>query len=148
MARQPQVAVEPRPDGRWAVVTNRLSGDITIIDTALKVAVATVATGTNPQGVAFSPHGSKAYVTNALSTSVVDMSTFTVVASIAVVSGTCAVGATMDMNIGHSGHVYVASNTPSGRVTVLDVGTDSVVAVFSVGARPLGIGVRMWPAMR
>ena len=49
------------------------------------------------------------------------------------------------MNAGHSGHVYVASNTPAGHVSVIDVATDSIVAVFSVGARPLGIGIRMWP---
>jgi YVTN family beta-propeller protein len=134
------------PDGRWAVVTNRLSGNVTIIDTTSKVAVATVATGTNPQGVAFSPDGTKAYITNAANTSVVDMNSFTVVGTIAnLTSGTCAVGATMDMISGDIGHVYVASNTQSGRVSVIDVGTDAVVAVFSVGARPLGIGIRMWP---
>jgi YVTN family beta-propeller protein len=134
------------PDGRWAVVTNRLSGNITIIDTAMKLPVATVATGTNPQGVAFSPDSTRAYVTNASSTSVVDMASFTVVETIAsIMSGTCAVGATMDMNNGDAGHVYVASNTQSGFVNVVDVGTNSVIAVFAVGARPLGIGIRMWP---
>jgi len=134
------------PDGHWAVVTNRLSGDITIIDTATKLSVATVATGTNPQGVAFSPDGTRAYVTNAGSISVVDMSSFTVVETIAnIPSGPCPVAATMDMNKGHKGHVYVASNTQSGIVNVVDAGTNSVIAVFSVGARPLGIGIRMWP---
>jgi len=134
------------PDGRWAVVTNRLSGNITIIETGSKIAVATVATGTNPQGVAFSPDGTRAYVTNAATTSVVDMNSFTVIDTITdVTSGTCAVAATMDMNSGHEGHVYVASNTQSGRVNVIDVGSHSVVATFMVGARPLGIGIRMWP---
>jgi YVTN family beta-propeller protein len=74
------------------------------------------------------------------------MGSLSVVETIAnVASGTCAVGATMDMNYGHKGHVYVASNTQAGRVTVIDVGTNSVIGVFSVGVRPLGIGVRMWP---
>jgi YVTN family beta-propeller protein len=134
------------PDSQRAIVTNRLSGNVTIINAATKTAVATVATGTNPQGIVFSPDGAKAYVTNAATTSVIDMDTLTVVATIAnVSSGTCAVGATMDMNQGHNGHVYVASNTQAGRVTVIDVGTNSVIGVFSVGVRPLGIGVRMWP---
>jgi YVTN family beta-propeller protein len=129
------------PDGHWAIVTNRLSGNITIIDTTTKVGVATVATGAFPQGVDFSADGIKAYVTNAGSTSVVDMASFTVVDTIAnVPSGTCAVAATMDRNNGKEGHVYVASNTTSGIVTVVDVGTNSVVAVFSVGVRPLGMG--------
>jgi YVTN family beta-propeller protein len=43
------------------------------------------------------------------------------------------------------GHVYVASNTSVGTVRVLDAGTNSVIAVFEVGARPLGIGIRTWP---
>jgi YVTN family beta-propeller protein len=134
------------PDGRWAVVTNRLSGNITIIDTVTKLPVATVATGTNPQGVAFSPDGTRAYITNAGSISVVDMGSFIVVETIAnIPSGPCPVAATMDMNMGHEGHVYVASNTQSGIVSVVDAGTSSVIAVFSVGARPLGIGIRMWP---
>ena len=110
------------PDGQWAIVTNRLSGNVTVIDTASKTAIATVPTGTNPQGVAFSPDGAKAYITNASTTSVIDMTSFTVVESVSVVSGTCAVGATMNMNAGHSGHVYVASNTPAGHVSVIDVG--------------------------
>jgi YVTN family beta-propeller protein len=137
------------PDGRWAVVTNRLSGDITIIDTVTKLPAATVATGTNPQGLAFSPDGTTAYITNAGSTSVVDMTSFTVVETIAnIPSGTCAVAAPMDMKQAGKGHVYVASNTVSGVVTVVDAGTNSVVAVFSVGVRPLGIGIRMWPMSR
>jgi YVTN family beta-propeller protein len=134
------------PDGQWAIVTNRLSGSITIIDTATKLPVATVATGTNPQGVDFSADGTRAYVTNATTTSVVDLASFTVVETIAnVPSGTCAVAATMDHNQRDKGHLYVASNTTSGIVTVVDIGTNSVVAVFSVGVRPLGIGIRMWP---
>jgi YVTN family beta-propeller protein len=132
------------PDGGWAVVSNRLSGNITIIDTALKLPIATVATGTNPQGVAFGPDGTRAYITNAGSISVVDMSSLTVVET-NIPSGPCPVAATMDMNNGHKGHIYVASNTQSGIVNVVDAGTNSVIAVFSVGLRPLGIGIRMWP---
>jgi YVTN family beta-propeller protein len=136
------------PDGRWAVVTNRLSGNITIIDTATRLPVATVATGTNPQGIAFSADGTKAYITNAASTSVVDLTSFTVIQTIPnVTSGTCAVASTMDMNAADNGHVYVASNTQNGFVTLVDVETNSVKAVFPVGARPLGIAIRMWPVM-
>jgi YVTN family beta-propeller protein len=134
------------PDGHWAIVTNRLSGNVTIIDTATKLVVATVATGTNPQGVDFSADSSKAYVTNASTTSVIDMSSLTVVETIASLpSGTCAVGATMERNQGDQGRVYVASNTLSGVVNVVDIGTNAIVQSFSVGVRPLGIGIRTWP---
>ena len=134
------------PDGHWVIVTNRLSGNVTIIDTSTTLVAATVATGTNPQGVDFAADSSKAYVTNATTTSVIDMSSFTVVATIAnVPSGTCAVGATMNMNQGDQGRVYIASNTQSGVVRVLDVSTNTIAAVFPVGVRPLGIGIRTWP---
>jgi YVTN family beta-propeller protein len=134
------------PDSHWAIVTNRLSGNVTIIDTATKLVAATVATGTNPQGVDFSADSSKAYVTNASTTSVIDMASLTVVETIASLpSGTCAVGATMDMNQGDQGRVYVASNTQSGVVNVVDVATNTIVESFSVGVRPLGIGIRTWP---
>ena len=134
------------PDSRFAIVTNRLSGNVTIIDAATKLVVATVATGTNPQGVDFSADSSKAYVTNATTTSVIDMSSLTVIDTItSLPSGTCAVGATMDMNQGDQGRVYVASNTQSGVVNVVDVGTNEIVQSFSVGVRPLGIGIRTWP---
>ena len=134
------------PDSHWAIVTNRLSGNVTIIDTATKLVAATIATGTNPQGVDFSADSSKAYVTNASTTSVIDMASLTVVETIASLpSGTCAVGATMDMNQGDQGRVYVASNTQSGVVNVVDVATNTIVESFSVGVRPLGIGIRTWP---
>jgi len=134
------------PDSHWAIVTNRMSGNVTIIDTATKLVVATVATGTSPQGVDFSADSSKAYVTNASTTSVIDMGSLTVIETIASLpSGTCAVGATMDMNQGDQGRVYVASNTQSGVVNVVDVGTNEIVESFSVGVRPLGIGIRTWP---
>jgi YVTN family beta-propeller protein len=133
-------------DGSRAVVTNRLSGDITVIDAIAKVALATIPTGTNPQGVAFSADGTRAYITNAGSVAVVDLQSLTVVDTIAsIASGPCPVGSTMDFNRADEGHVYVASNTAAGVVTVLDAGTNSVIAVFNVGVRPLGVGIRMWP---
>jgi YVTN family beta-propeller protein len=89
-------------NGHCAIGTNRMSGNVTVINTATRVAVATVATGAHPQGVAFSPDSSKAYVTNAASTSVA--------------SGTCAVGATMDMNNG--GHTPRA--TPASLAICCD----------------------------
>ena len=137
------------PDGRLAVVTNRVSGTITVIDTLSTQVVATVATGPSPQGVAFNPDGSRAYITNAGNIAVIDMSSLIVVDSISnIPSGPCPVAATMDMNQGHDGHIYVASNTQPGVVNVVDAGTNSVIAVLPVGVRPLGIGVRMWPRLK
>jgi YVTN family beta-propeller protein len=46
---------------------------------------------------------------------------------------------------GDQGRVYVASNTQSGVVNVVDVATNTLVESFSVGVRPLGIGIRTWP---
>ena len=83
---------------------------------------------------------------DAASTSVLDLTSFTVIQTIPnVTSGTCAVASTMDMNAADAGHVYVASNTQAGFVTLVDVETNSAKALFPVGARPLGIAIRMWP---
>jgi YVTN family beta-propeller protein len=58
------------PNSQWAIVTNRLSGNVTIIDAVSKTAVATVATGTNPQGVVFMNYGHNGHVYVASNTQV------------------------------------------------------------------------------
>ncbi len=75
-------------DGRRAYVANHKSDDVSVIDTATKAVVATVAVGTEPVGVAVSPNGAHAVVANAgagsTTVSVIDTTTNTVTADIAV----------------------------------------------------------------
>ena len=56
--------VEPSPDGRWVIVTNKKAQSASIFDTRTWTEAARVATTKRiPHGVAFSPDGKYAYVT-------------------------------------------------------------------------------------
>jgi YVTN family beta-propeller protein len=56
--------VEPSPDGRWVVVTNKKNQSVSIFDTRTWAEAARVATTKRiPHGVAFSPDGRYAFVT-------------------------------------------------------------------------------------
>jgi YVTN family beta-propeller protein len=134
------------PDGRWAVVTNRLSGNITIIDTATRLPVAIVATGTNPEGLAFSADGTKTYITNAR----VDLRPRS---NKLHRDSNNPERHLWDVRRGvNDGHECGGRwarirrlEYPSGICHARNVETNSAKAVFPVGARPLGIAIRMWP---
>jgi len=59
---------------------------VSVIDTATNVVTATIAVGTNPEGIAVTPDNSKVYVANAVSNnvSVIDAATNTVLATITI----------------------------------------------------------------
>jgi YVTN family beta-propeller protein len=65
-------------------VTNTGSNNVSVIDTASNMVIATVAVGSSPVGVSFTPDGARAYVANFNSgnVSVIDTATNTVVATI------------------------------------------------------------------
>ncbi len=71
------------PDGRLAVVTNRLSGNITVIDTVTRAAWLGWLLELIRKAWLSARNSTKAYVTNAASTSVVDLGSFSVIATIA-----------------------------------------------------------------
>ena len=70
----------------FAYITNQLTNDVSVIDTATDMVVATVAVGSNPSGVAVNPAGTRVYVANQSSNnvSVIDTATDTVTATVAV----------------------------------------------------------------
>jgi YVTN family beta-propeller protein len=56
--------VEPSPDGRWVLVTNKKAQSVSIIDAATLREVARVPTSKKvPHGITFSPDGRLAFVT-------------------------------------------------------------------------------------
>ena len=73
----------------FAYVANLGSNTVSVVDVAGHTAVATIAVGDNPDGVATTPDGARAYVANFLSdnVSVIDTATNTVTATIDVGSG-------------------------------------------------------------
>jgi DNA-binding beta-propeller fold protein YncE len=83
--------VEPSPDGRWVIVTNKKAQSASIFDTRTWTEVARVATTKRiPHGVAYSPDGKYAFVTQESVGSdpgaidVIDLSTLQRVATMAI----------------------------------------------------------------
>jgi YVTN family beta-propeller protein len=78
------LSVGPAKAVPFAYITNYLANNVSVIDTATNMVVATVAVGDLPGGIAVTPDGSHVYVANSLpnSVSVIDTATNTVVASV------------------------------------------------------------------
>ncbi len=127
----PQAARAQSIGNGMAYVTNYSSGTVSVIDTASNTVTATLAVGSGPERVAFTPDGSKAYVTNSLSNtvSVIDTSTNMVVATIPVGSSPAGEDISPDGT-----KVYVAT---TGAVWIVDTASDTVSGTFPVvGGNP------------
>ena len=82
------------PNGKSVYVANTGDNTVSVIDTALNLAMATVPVGHYPQGVAVTRDGSRVYVanTNDNTMSVIDTATNLVVATVPVGHGPLAFG--------------------------------------------------------
>ncbi len=121
----------------FAYVTNRSTGNVSVIDTSTNAVVATVPVGGAPIAVAITPNAAFAYVTN-LSTdnvSVINTSTNTVVATVPVGDGPQGVAITPD------GAFAYVTNSGSNSVSVINTSTNTVVATVPVGNFPVGISI-------
>jgi YVTN family beta-propeller protein len=121
----------------FAYVTNRSTGNVSVIDTSTNAVVATVPVGGAPIAVAITPNAAFAYVTN-LSTdkvSVINTSTNTVVATVPVGDGPQGVAITPD------GALAYVTNSGSNSVSVINTSTNTVVATVPVGNFPVGISI-------
>ncbi|HKC41496.1 MAG TPA: YncE family protein [Gemmatimonadales bacterium] len=83
--------VEPSPDGRWVIVTNKKAQSVSVVDAQLLNEVGRIATSKKlPHGVAYAPDGRWAFIsqesigTDPGAVDVIDLWTLTRVASIAV----------------------------------------------------------------
>jgi len=83
--------VEPSPDGRWVIATNKKDQSVSLIDAATLTEVARIPTSKPfPHGVAYAPDGRYAFVSQESkgvdpgAVNVIDLQTRTSVASIAV----------------------------------------------------------------
>ncbi|QSE93891.1 hypothetical protein JWS13_37465 [Rhodococcus pseudokoreensis] len=131
--------VAANPAGTRVYVTNSVSGNVSVINTANNTVVATVTTGTTPNAVAVNPTGTRAYVTNSSSgnVSVIDTVTNKVVATVRV--GTTPNAITV-ANTPTGTRAYV-TNSSSGNVSVIDTVTNKVVATIGVGTTPNAVAV-------
>jgi YVTN family beta-propeller protein len=129
------VLVTPLAVGGFAYITNQLTNDVSVINTAINAVVATIPVGTDPVGVSVSPDGSKVYVTNAGSQTVSVISTAgnTVIATIGVGQSPIGISVSPD-----GSKVYVA-NLASSDLSVIDANSNTVIATVVVGQNPFGV---------
>ena len=109
---------------------------MSVIDEATGTVTATIAVGSDPDGVAVDPASGTAYVANggADTVSVIDEATGTVTATIVVGSGPSGVAVDPTART-----AYVANF--AGTVSVVEEATGTVTATVSVGADPSGVAV-------
>ncbi len=108
-------------------ITNRLSSEISILDTSSNTVVATIPIGSGPQGITIKQDSSRAYTADSDSDwiSVVDLADNSVVTTIPAGDGPVIPALNSD-----GSRVYVASHL-SNSVTVIDTSTNSVVTTIS-----------------
>ena len=121
----------------FAYVANIGSDDVTVIDVATHTAIATLAVGNDPDGVAVTPDGTLALVTNFLSddVSIIDTRAQAVVATQPVGSGPVGIAVSPD------GALAYIANKGSNTVSVMRTTPPQVIANIPVGAGPNGIAV-------
>ena len=114
-------------------ITNRLSNEVSVLDTSSNTVVATIPIGYGPQGITIKQDGSRAYTADSDSdwVSIVDLTSNSVVKTIPAGDGPVIPALNND-----DSRVYVASHL-SNSVTVIDTSTNSVVATIP--------DVRWWP---
>ena len=126
------------PDGQEAYVANADDNTVSVIDTATKTVVATIAVGDEPQGVAFAPDGATAYVTNIKdnTVSVIDTATRTQTTTIAVGRSPQSIAVAVTPN---GPRAYVP-NFKDDTVTVINLTTHTPLPdPLGVGEGPLGV---------
>ncbi|WP_292390242.1 YncE family protein [Methanosarcina sp. UBA5] len=121
----------------FAYVANIDGNNVSVIDTATDKVVATVNTGSSPQGIAVSPDGTRVYVTNCMSNSVsvIDAVKNKVIDTVYVGSYPTRVAVNPDGT-----KVYV-TNVESKTISVIDTATNNVTAIVKVGNYPMDVEV-------
>ena len=122
------------PDGRWLVVTNWCSWDLSIIDTASGHAVRTSGVlGRYPRGVVVDPTSSTAYVALMGQGEVVavELATATVTRRIGAVGG-----GPRHLNLSPDGRTLYVTLNEDGGVAKLDVSSGQVTARVATGVQP------------
>ncbi|MFA7522924.1 MAG: YncE family protein [Halothiobacillaceae bacterium] len=117
----------------FAYITNGGDNTVSVIDTATNAVTATVAVGSQPDGVAVSPDGTRVYVANYIdgTVSVIDTATNAVVDTVTVGNGPIAFGAFI-------GPAASAPPAPSAPVTIP---TLSAWAMLLLAALLAGLGL-------
>ena len=119
-----------------AYISNYLSNNVSVIDTATNTVIATIPVGSEAWGVAVKPDGTRVYVTDN-NVSVIDTALKTVIATISVGADPEGVAVGMTPN---GERVYVA-NSNSNTVSVINTATNMVIATVGVGSDPTPLAI-------
>ena len=129
--------------GPFAYVSNFDDDTVSVIDTANKDIIQTIAVGDGPKGVAVSPDGTRVYVANSLGDSVSVIATTvtpqSVTTTIPVGDGAAGVAFLPDAS-----KLYV-TNLDDDTISVIDTGTNSVVDIIQLPASVAPHGVVVLP---
>jgi YVTN family beta-propeller protein len=145
----------PKLQGAYAVyVTNERSGDLTVIDPATMLGVATIPLGKRPRGIRSSPDGSQLYIAlsgSPISPPGVDVSTLPppdraadgigVVETASLTLTTILKGPSdpEQTSVSRDGRRLYIANEDAGKATVLDIPSGESIAEFEVGGEPEGV---------
>jgi len=117
------------PDGKWLLVSNWCSYDLSIVNIAEAKTVATLPMGAYPRGIAISPDSSTAYVAIMGGSTVVKVS----LATLSQVGSFYVGDNPRHLVMDPAGqYLYVSLNAP-GRAVKVDLSTDQVVASVYTG---------------
>jgi YVTN family beta-propeller protein/VCBS repeat-containing protein len=121
--------------GNRAYVVNSGTNTLTVHDLgAYNNVIATIPVATSPTSVAVSANTNRAYVSGSSSITVIDTTNYTVVGSIPVGTGQWnGVAVTAD-----GSRVY-ATNSATGKVSVIDPASNTITGTIQVGATPAGV---------
>ncbi|NLT57267.1 MAG: YncE family protein [Actinomycetales bacterium] len=132
--------VQTSPDGRYVLVTNWCTWDLSIVDAERSRLVAKVQLGRYPRGIAISPDSSRAYVAVMGSS---DVAVVDIPGAVArkgrsqVLSWFRGVGAgPRHLNLSPNGRYLYATLNAAGQVAKIDARTGRVLARVSTGRQP------------
>jgi len=119
------------PNGRWLIVSNFCSQDVSIVDATSGTEVRRIAVGLHPRGIAVTSDSATAYVAVMGSGSIVriDLSTWT--------TNSIAAGPTpRHLVLSPDDRVLYVTNNRAGTVRSLDVATGTALTVVRTGNQP------------
>ena len=151
------MSIMGEPDGHRVYVTGwndtKHEHELISIDTVSNLVVEDLPLDVAPVGAALSPDGSRIYFSHCNNEpaehcdggfiAVFDTAKRALVASIELAGGTYPYGVAVSKD---GAHVYVASDSLSGTVTVIDARSNTVKGVIDVGTTPFGVAVVSVPA--
>jgi YVTN family beta-propeller protein len=129
--------VATTPDGRYVLVTNWCTYDLSVIDVAAGREVQRLSMGEYPRGIAVSPDSRRAYVAimGGREIMAVDLASFAVAPFADAGAGPRHIVMSPD-----GAFLYVTLNK-DGRIAKIDVGTGAVVATVATGSAPRSMDI-------